>query len=365
MAGSVLQDKFSSGTSWADDANRHAADLTACKALLRDGSKTFLAASMLLPASVRDPACALYAFCRLADDVVDAPGASTRRPIEMLRRRLTAMYAGEPVQSPADRALAAVVHEFAIPRGMLDALLEGFEWDHAGRRYQTLDELLAYAARVAGTVGAMMSLIMGARSPAAIASACELGCAMQLSNIARDVGEDARLGRIYLPTDWLEEAGIDVDAWLVNPVFTPALAQVTERLLKAADALYARVDAGVALLPVACRPGINAARFLYAEIGQQVRRNALNSVDRRAVVRRRRKLQVLLRSVSQLRYAESAPAEPTPAIDFLVRMPDARSSVTRARSQRPPSSSRTVRIIDLFEQLEHRRHDRREAGVYR
>ena len=89
------------------------------------------------------------------------------------------------------------------------------------RRYETLQDLDAYAARVAGSVGAMMTLVMGQRAPEIVARACDLGVAMQLTNIARDVGEDARAGRLYLPLQWLREAGIDPDAWLAKPVFTP------------------------------------------------------------------------------------------------------------------------------------------------
>ena len=119
----------------------------------------------------------------------------------------------------------------------------------------------------------MMALLMGVRTPEGLARACDLGVAMQLSNIARDVGEDARMGRLYLPQAWLVEAGIAPDARLAAPVFSPALGAVVRRLLDAADALYRRVDAGVARLPLACRPGINAARFLYAEIGHEVARS--------------------------------------------------------------------------------------------
>ena len=92
----------------------------------------------------------------------------------------------------------------------------------------------------------MMALLMGARAPHLLARACDLGVAMQLTNIARDVGEDARAGRLYLPLAWLREAGIDPDAWLTRPAFTPALGDVVRRLLQQADVLYARAGAGIA-----------------------------------------------------------------------------------------------------------------------
>ncbi|MDC6171039.1 phytoene/squalene synthase family protein, partial [Paucibacter sp. XJ19-41] len=259
------------------------ADLAACRASLAANSKTFHAASLLLPPAVRAPATVLYGFCRLADDTVDIEGGR-RLAITQLRRRLDRVFEGRPQAVAADRALAAVVARYAIPRALLDLLIEGLSWDVEGRSYETLDELQDYAARVAGTVGAMMSLLMGVREAPALARACDLGVAMQLSNIARDVGEDARMGRLYLPRQWLREAGIAPEAWLAAPRFEPALAGVMQRLLASADELYARAASGVASLPMACRPGINAARLLYAEIGHEVARAGGDSVSRRAVV---------------------------------------------------------------------------------
>ncbi|WP_159197133.1 phytoene/squalene synthase family protein, partial [Escherichia coli] len=104
--------------------------------------------------------------------------------------------------------------------------------------------LTAYAARVAGAVGAMMTLIMGRRAPEIVARACDLGVAMQFTNIARDVGEDARAGRLYLPQSWLREAGIDPNTWLQTPSFTPEIAAIVQRLLDAADIFYSRATHG-------------------------------------------------------------------------------------------------------------------------
>lgn len=266
---------------------------------------------MLLPLGVGEPASALYAFCRLADDAVDAEGKRSDA-VERLRERLRLAYAGTPRADPADRALARVVARHVIPSELFDALLEGFEWDLQGRRYDTLEGLHDYAARMAGTVGAMMALLMGVRSAEGLARACDLGVAMQLSNIARDVGEDARMGRLYLPPDWMIEAGIDPEAWLARPVFSPALGGVVRRLLDAAEVLYRRVGAGVARLPLGCRPGINAARFIYAAIGHEVARRGLDSVNARARVFAARKAWLLLRSLAQL--APSAPAHALPPL---------------------------------------------------
>lgn len=251
--------------------------------MIRTGSRSFHAASLLLSDRVRSPAYALYAFCRLADDGVDLASGKAAA-VSLLRRRLAAIYRGSPENYAADRAFADAIRAYAIPAALPEALLEGLAWDAMERRYQTISDLYSYSARVASAVGAMMSLIMGVRSPDALARACDLGVAMQLTNIARDVGEDAREGRLYLPVDWLMDAGIDPHRFLQNPRFTPALGDVVQRLIADADRLYRRSESGIAALPLSCRPAIFAARHIYAEIGAQVASNGYDSVSQRAVV---------------------------------------------------------------------------------
>jgi phytoene synthase len=197
--------------------------------------------------------------------------------------RLDAIYAGRP-EGALDRAVRAVVVRHGIPREELDRLVEGFGWDEEGRRYDDLEGVIAYAMRVAGSVGEMMARIMGVRGAAALQAAAALGCAMQLTNIARDVGDDARLGRLYLPLDWMREAGLDPQEWLARPVFSAALGGVVRRLLAEADRLYAQAQGGIALLPGRCRPAIRAASSLYGAIGAEVARRDYDSVSSRAVV---------------------------------------------------------------------------------
>jgi len=297
------------GESWADRA--------ACRALLCGGSKSFHLAGRLLPPRVGADAAALYAFCRVADDAIDGGGG--RAALGRLRERLFRAYAGQPFDLPSDRALASVVAAHGIPRALPEALLEGFAWDAEGRRYATISELRAYAARVAGAVGAMMALLMGVRDPDAIAQACALGVAMQLSNVARDVGEDARAGRVYLPLDWLREAGIDPDAFVAAPEAGPGLTQVLQRLLAEAGRLYAAAEPGIARLPRACRPGIWAARLIYDEIGLQVARDGVDPVTARAVVPTSRKLALLARVPLAMRRAPTLAAAPLAETDFLVQ----------------------------------------------
>ena len=275
---------------------RYHADMRRCRALLRAGSRSFFAASLLLPLRFRDPITALYPFCRVADDAIDEGGA-TSQALADLHGRLDAIYAGRPAADPVDRAFADVVHTYAIPQALPAALLEGFAWDVSSRRYATLSDVYAYSARVAGTVGTMMAIIMGVRHPDTLSRACDLGVAMQLTNIARDVGEDALAGRLYLPMDSLEREGIDPERWLERPRYDARIGRVVASLLEAAERLYRRSEWGIGQLPAGCRPAIFAARAIYAEIGREIERNQLDSVSRRAVVSGRRKLPLLMHAV--------------------------------------------------------------------
>jgi len=335
-------------------------DLVACEELMRGGSKSFFAASRVLPARVRAPAIALYAFCRVADDAIDLaddPAAA----VERLDQRLDAIYARRPQSFESDRALAAVVERFDLPRGLLDALIEGFRWDSEGRRYETIGALEDYCARVAGTVGAMMAILMGTRSRTALARACELGVAMQLTNIARDVGEDARNGRLYLPREWLREEGIDPQAWLQQPSFVPGIGRVVARLLALADTLYQRAEQGIAELPRDCRASIMAARLVYAEIGREVERNGLDSMTRRAVVSTRRKTWLITRAMlaratpqrSARAASDARSLEMVEAIRYLVEQ--AVEPVPLPGCAAPDSFyERTVWVIELCERLRER-----------
>lgn len=339
-------------------------DLAACRALLRGGSRSFHAASKLLPARIREPAQALYAFCRVADDMIDQDGTSAA--LSRLHERLDRIYRGAPDNDPIDRAFTAVIERHGIPRALPDALLEGFAWDLECRRYETIEELHAYGARVAGCVGVMMTLLMDRRDPATLARASELGIAMQLTNIARDVGEDARAGRLYLPKRWLREADIEPDAFMARPAFSKALGAVVARLVHHAGNVYRHAAPGIAALPADCRPAIQAARMLYAEIGSEVMRRGCDSVSQRAVVPRERKLVALLNAgiaSFATQPASSAPASAQSA--FLV---EACAPFGPKRQTRPMPwhriRDRGVWVIDLFERLERveRRQRLERAG---
>ncbi len=332
-------------------------DMDYCREAIRTGSLSFHAASKLLPARVRDPALALYAFCRLADDAVD--DSDDKAPAVLgLRDRLDLVYAGRPRNAPADRAFAAVVSDFEMPRALPEALLEGLAWDATGRTYDTVSDLYSYCARVASAVGAMMCVLMRVRDADALARACDLGLAMQLTNIARDLGEDARAGRLYLPRDWLDEAGIDPAAFLADPRPAPWVKGLASRLLDHADAFYVKSEAGVPALPLACRPGIFAARHVYAGIGQSLTRLGHDSITHRARTTGRQKLGWLGLSLVRAGISTVMPgsavlhAAPQPEVAFLVE----------AAARKKAAYSRSDALFAVFAQLEANDRARKPLG---
>jgi phytoene synthase len=208
----------------------------------------------------------------------------------------------------------------------------------------------------------MMAMVMGVRDAQLLSRACDLGVAMQLTNIARDVGEDARCGRLYLPLQWLREAGLEPEAWLERPAFNRELACVIQRLLARAEELYARSESGLAKLASSLRPAMYAARLLYAEIGHEVARRNYDSVNQRAVVPWRRKARVLadaMLAASTRSFSAAAPGA-LPEAQFLLRGPAfARGDLpvtplesARERARWPRIEDRVVWLVDLFERLE-------------
>ena len=317
-AGVVASQKLNLMGTLEQNQEERRADIRACHDILARGSKSFVAASRMLPARLHDRTAALYAFCRVADDAVDL-GADAGQALLRLHERLDRIYAGQPDPDPVDRAFCDLVHELGIPRAVPAALLDGFAWDAERRRYATEQDLEAYCARVASTVGVMMTLVFGARSPTLLARACDLGLAMQLTNICRDVGEDARAGRVYLPLAWLAEAGLDADGLVARPAPSPALATVVKRTLALAETFYRRADGGMRLYPRDCRLGVRAARLIYAEIGRVIARNGYDSVTTRAYTSKARKLLLLTRALPVVLWpGRTSNAPPDPAVKFLV-----------------------------------------------
>jgi 15-cis-phytoene synthase len=279
-----------------------------CRERIEKGSKSFAAAARLFDPETRAYAYMLYAWCRHCDDVIDdqelgfaRPGAYHRAALarfEMLRDKTRRALAGD-ADEPVFAALHRVASERALSEDNLIEHLDGFAMDVSGRKYLTLDDTLSYCYHVAGVVGVMMANIMGVRDVATLDRACDLGIAFQLTNIARDVIEDAAAGRIYLPAEWLREAGVP-DGNVDLSAHRAAVSDVAERLLVEADRFYISARHGIASLPFRSAWAIALARYVYREIGSKVRQRGSAAWNERARVSRRRKLYGVARSLATI-----------------------------------------------------------------
>jgi len=183
-----------------------------CQQKAAASGSSFYYSFLFLPEEKRRAITALYAFCREVDDVVDecADPALARTTLAWWRKEIEAIYQGNP-QHPVGRALAAMLPRFRLSRQHLEEIVDGMEMDLDRNRYANLDALKQYCHRVAGVVGILAAGIFGYRDPHTLEYAADLGLAFQLTNIIRDVGEDARRDRIYLPQDEMERFGVSVD----------------------------------------------------------------------------------------------------------------------------------------------------------
>jgi 15-cis-phytoene synthase len=261
----------------------------AAREVIAAKSKSFAFASRLLPARQRDRAALVYAYCRRADDAVDlAPPGERVGAVERLRAELDAVYVARRSLDDTLDGFGAVADECRIPRHYPSELIAGLEMDVRGERYATLEALLHYCYRVAGTVGLMMCHVLGLRDQRALVPAVHLGLAMQLTNICRDVHEDWMLGRLYLPADMLEAAGARNLADELGGEFPVrargAVAAVVAEVLRHADRYYRSADAGMAALPWRASLAVRTARLVYAAIGDRLAARAFDVLSGRAVV---------------------------------------------------------------------------------
>lgn len=271
------------------------------KSIIQAGSKSFAAAASLFDRETRESAYLLYAWCRHCDDVIDGQKLGFQRsdsvahdPISELSRlrvQTAEAVAGGETSSPIFEALQKVVQKHRIPAAYPTALLDGFQMDVEARRYQTLDDTLTYCYHVAGVVGIMMAMVMGVRNDATLDRANDLGLAFQLTNIARDVVDDARLGRVYLPAQWLQEIGAPLDPGeLLGPEHRPQIAAVVRRLLVEANKYYASSLAGLPDLDMRSAWAIATARSVYRQIGSGVLRRGAGAWDQRVSTSKLRKV---------------------------------------------------------------------------
>lgn len=270
------------------------------------GSKSFAAASRLFAPATRRSAVMLYAWCRHCDDVIDGQEAGhsgrafsqedINRRLEDLIAETRAVYAGLPVKTLAFAAFKEVVDRHGIAEAYALEHLSGFAMDAHERRYQCIDDTLDYCYHVAGVVGLMMAQVMGVRSEETLDRACDLGMAFQLTNIARDIVEDAHVGRCYLPADWLDELTIPT-ANLAESQYRQRLAILSARLVDTAEPYYLSAEAGLTALPWRSAWAVATASGVYRQIGVKVKGLGAQAWDTRVSTSKMDKLRFVIKGL--------------------------------------------------------------------
>jgi phytoene synthase len=271
-------------TSYLDDCYRH------CRDIARSNSKTFYLSSLFLAPEKRRAVWAVYAFCRTADDIVDqiTPASERLAAIDYWERELLAAYSG----NPDDRIMVALydaIGRFEIPLQPALDLLRGARLDITVRRYATYDDLREYCYLVASTVGLLTSPILGYTADAALDYGVALGRAMQMTNILRDIGEDARMGRIYLPLDEMQQFGY-TESSLFEQVVDDAFVALMKFQIDRVRRLYAEAEPGIAMLAPESRYTVRLALTLYRRILNSIEANRYDVYTKRAYVPFRSKM---------------------------------------------------------------------------
>ena len=243
-----------------------------CQQKAAQSGSSFYYSFLFLPSERRRAMTALYAFCREVDDAVDEPADPqvARAKLEWWRHEVAQLYAGR-AQHPVTRALVPAIGPFNIQQRQLGEIMDGMEMDLTQNRYPDFQSLRLYCHRVAGVVGLLAATIFGYRNPKTLEYAENLGLAFQLTNIIRDVGEDARKDRIYIPSDEMQRFGVS-SADVLNARRTENFSRLIEFQVRRVESCYAEA---LAALPAedrrAQRPGLVMAaiyRTVLAEIGR-------------------------------------------------------------------------------------------------
>jgi len=251
------------------------------------GSKSFAAATRLFPPELRRDVMLLYTWCRHCDDLIDGQQlgqglikTASSATLDQLRADSLAALAGAPADELPYRALAELSSRHAISPALVEAHIRGFELDVAGWQPQTLDDTLRYCYHTAGTVGIMMATLMNVDDAPTLYRASDLGIAFQLTNIARDVVEDALGGRSYLPEEWRVAAGLEI-AEMADPAHHQRLFPLVQRLVDAAEPYYQSAAIGTRALPHRAAWAIATARAVYRDIGLKIARRGPDALSQR------------------------------------------------------------------------------------
>lgn len=272
------------------------------KEIFRAGSKSFSLAAIFFRPDTYQAASQLYAWCRYCDDIVDQNSNAEQLPeaVENLRRKTRSVFRLEPQVELPFAAFQEVVKQYNIPEIYALELIEGMAMDARKETYETFADLEVYAYRVAGTVGMMMTYVLGAAHPDAQKHAKQLGIAMQLTNISRDILEDAQMDRCYLPLAWLRELGLAPEA-LIRPDSREKMAALAARLVNTAELYYEDGNRGLRYLRFRNALAIRVASSIYRAIGHLVVQRGPSAWDTRAVVPLYRKLWEIILSTVRVR----------------------------------------------------------------
>jgi phytoene synthase len=261
-----------------------------CQKKAAQSGSSFYYAFLFLPPERRRAITALYAFCREVDDAVDEPSEASVARVRLAwwRDEVARLYAGKP-EHPVTRALQPFIERFALSAERLGEIMDGMEMDLTQSRYLDYAGLQLYCHRVAGVVGLLAASIFGRTEAATLEYAEKLGLAFQLTNIIRDVGEDARNNRIYLPMDELKRFGVpasDILGARYSEAFTALMRFQAERALEC-------YDQAMALLPAADRkaqrPGLVMAA-IYRQLLLEIQRDGFQVLHQRTSLTPLRKL---------------------------------------------------------------------------
>lgn len=259
-----------------------------CRQITRSGSKTFYFGSLFLPYQKRQAMWAVYSFCRFTDDMVDnVQGVlpeEVRARLEQWEIELRRSFEGNiRPDLPHMIAWNHATRHFKIPASPPLELIEGVRMDLDKVRYANFEELRLYCYRVASTVGLMASEVIGYSDPCALEYAVNLGIAMQLTNILRDVGEDLENGRVYLPQDEMEEYGYSEEQLMRREV-NQNFVRLMQFQISRARHYYEQAIPGIEYLNKECRLSITVAAQLYSRILDRIERNGYDVFTRRAFV---------------------------------------------------------------------------------
>jgi phytoene synthase len=261
-----------------------------CREIARVHSKTFYLSSLFLAPEKRRAVWAVYAFCRTADDIVDriAPASDRLAAVDAWEAQLLRSYDGVATD-PIFVAFGDAAARFGIPMQPALDLLRGARMDITVRRYETYTDLREYCYLVASTVGVLVMPILGALSDEAHEYGVALGRAMQMTNILRDVGEDARMGRIYLPAEDMRRFGYS-DAALFEHIVDDAFVELMKFQIDRVRAMYVEAEPGIAMLNPESRYTVRLALNLYRRILNSIESNRYDVFSRRAYVPLRTKM---------------------------------------------------------------------------